>query len=165
MLGVEPIGNGIENTGVDVAFGDRDANLEGLSEVAQISSARELVLALGEALASQRLAGLVGQCVEEALHRIGIERLGQRHVRLHVVVLDVHGEQAEGGDVARVRRHEHRGQSEYVDQPAQQEGSRPTERRQREVADVQATLHGHLAQRVGLVPRRDLEYAGGTRLG
>ena len=89
----------------------------------------------------------------------------ERDVGLHVVVLDVDGQQAERRHVAGVGRHQHRRHAQDVHQPAQQQRARTAERGQGEVADVEAALDGHLAQRVGLVPRRDLQDAGRARLG
>ena len=86
-------------------------------------------------------------------------------VGLHVVVLDVDGEQPERRHVAGVGRHQHGREPEDVDQPAQQQRAGAAERGQREVADVEPALDGDLAQRVGLVPGRDLEHAGGAGLG
>src|SRR4029079_5510514 len=43
-------------------------------------------------------------------------------------------------------------------------GARSAEGRHGEVANVEAALHGDLAQCVGLVPRRDLENASGATL-
>ena len=83
---------------------------------------------------------------------------------LHVVVADVDGEQPERADVARVRGHERARQVEDVHQPAGQQRAGAAERGEREVADVEALGDGHLAQRVGLVPRGDLEDAGGHPL-
>ena len=83
---------------------------------------------------------------------------------LHVVVADVDGEQPERADVARVRRHEGARQVEDVHQPAGQQRAGAAERGEREVADVEALGDGHLAQRVGLVPRGDLQDAGGRAL-
>src|SRR3712207_8709542 len=51
-----------------------------------------------------------------------------------------------------------------VHQPAGQQRAGAAERGEREVADVEAPRHGHLAQRVGLVPRGDLQDAGGGAL-
>ena len=82
----------------------------------------------------------------------------------HVVVAHVDGQQAVRRHVARVARHQHAGQPEHVDQPAQQQRPRAAEGGHREVAHVQPALDGHLAQGVGLVPGRDLEDAGGGAL-
>ena len=57
-------------------------------------------------------------------------------------------------------RHQHGRQPEHVDEAAQQERAGTAERREREVADVEAAPDGDLAQRVGLVPRGDLQDAG-----
>ena len=145
--------------------GHRHPHLEGLAEVAQVGGADERVLLVGEALLGQRLARLRGERVEDRGDRGRVERVGQRDVGLDVVVLHVDGQQAEGRDVARVRRHQHGRQAEHVDQPAEQQRAGAAEGGQREVADVEAALDGDLAQRVGLVPRGDLEDAGGAGLG
>ena len=80
---------------------------------------------------------------------------------LHVVVLHVHGEQAERRHVAGVLRHDDTGEVEDVDEAAGEEGE-TAERREHEVAHVEAALDADLAQGVRLVPRRDLEDAGGA---
>ena len=59
---------------------------------------------------------------------------------LHVVVPHVDGEQPEGADVARVRRHDDAGEVEDVHEPAGQQRAGAAERGQREVADVEAGL-------------------------
>ena len=56
-----------------------------------------------EALLGERRGRLRGEGVVRRRHDAGVEALGERHVGLHVVVLDVDGEQAERRDVAGVR--------------------------------------------------------------
>ena len=86
-----------------------------------------------------------------------IEVVGERHVRLDVVVLHVDGQQAEGRDVAGVGRHEHRRDAEHVHEPAQQQRAGAAEGGVRvKSPDVEATLDGDLAQGVGLVPRAEI---------
>ena len=110
-------------------------------------------------------AARAGQVVVRRRDGGRVERVGQRDVGLHVVVLDVDGEQPERRDVARVGRHQHGRDAEHVHQPAQQQRAGAAERGEREVADVEPALDGDLAQRVGLVPGGDLEDAGGAGLG
>ena len=150
---------------VDGALRHRDPDLEGLAEVAQVGGAHELVVGVREALLGERRPRLVGERVVDRGNCGRLERLGERDVGADVVVLDVDGEQAEGRDVARVRRHQHGAETEHVHQAAQQQRARATEGGQGEVAYVEAALDGDLAQRVGLVPRRDLQHAGRARLG
>ncbi len=83
---------------------------------------------------------------------------------LDIVVLDVDGEQAEGRDVSWVLGDDDASEAEDVDEAAGEERAGAAEGRQHEVADVEATLDRHLAQGVGLVPRGDLEDAGGAVL-
>ena len=164
VLRVEPGGHLVECGLVEYAVTDGDPDLERLSEVAQVGGAQELVLLLREALLGQRCSGLRAEGVVLDLDADRVECVVQRDVGLHVVVLDVDREQAERRHVAGVRWHQHGRQVEYVDQPAEQQRPGAAEGREREVTDVETTLHGDLAQRVGLVPRRDLEDAGGTGL-
>ena len=84
--------------------------------------------------------------------------------RLDVVVLDVDGEQAEGRDVAGVLRDDDAGEAEDVDEAAGEQRAGAAEGREHEVAHVETALDRDLAQGVGLVPRRDLEDAGGAAL-
>ena len=93
-----------------------------------------------------------------------VERGVPGDVGLHVVVLDVDGEQPERRHVARVLRHDDAGEVEDVDQPAGQQRPRAAEGRQHEVAHVEAALDRHLPQGVGLVPRGDLEDPCGAAL-
>ena len=123
----------------------------------------ELVLLGREALRGQRVRGPRGEVVVRRRDRRRVERVGQRDVGLHVVVLDVDGQQPERGHVAGVGRHQDGRDAEHVHQPAQQQRAGAAERGEGEVADVEAALDGDLAQRVGLVPGRDLEDAGRAR--
>ena len=118
------------------------------------------MIGAGEALGIQRRTGASGQLAEGLLQRGVLELVVLAHGGLHVVVLDIDGQQAERRDVARVQRHDHSGQVEDVDQPAGQQGAGAAERGEGEVADVQATLDRDLAKGVGLVPRRDLQDPG-----
>ena len=165
MLGVEPVRDRLQCGLVEIARRHRDPDLEGLPEVAQVRRTREDVVGLGEALLRQGGRRPAREPGEDVVDLGGVEAVLERDVGLDVVVLDVDGQQAEGRDVARVRRDEHGRDAEDVHQPAQQKRPGAAEGGQGEVADVEAALDGDLAQRVGLVPRRDLEYAGGAGLG
>ena len=149
---------------VDVAVGGGDADLVGLAEVAQVDGARVAVSLAREALAVEGSRGLGRELVERLLHGGVVERVVTRDGGLHVVVLDVDGEQAEGRDVAGVLRHDDAGEAEDVDEAAGEQRARAAEGREHEVAHVEAALDRHLAQRVGLVPRGDLEDAGRAAL-
>jgi hypothetical protein len=161
---VEGVGNRLREGLVDVPVRGGHAHLEGLSHVAQVSAALVAVVGRGETFAVERRAGAAGEVVEDLPDRGDVEVVMTGDGGLHVVVADVDSEQAEGGDVARVLRHQDALEPEDVDQPAEQQGARSAEGRHGEVANVEAALHGDLAQCVGLVPRRDLENASGALL-
>jgi hypothetical protein len=76
----------------------------------------------------------------------------------------VRGKQPERAEVPGIARHEHSSQREDVDEPACRERSRAAEGADVEVTHVEPALHGDLTDRVRLVPRGDLENAGGARL-
>src|SRR6185503_14695667 len=96
---------GLDLVEPELAVGHRDVELEGLAAVAEIERAEELLLLPGEAFPLELLAGR-GLHLREGLAERG-EALPERaHPRANVVVLDVGGEQAERGEVARVARHE-----------------------------------------------------------
>src|SRR3712207_1530145 len=118
----------------------------------------------GEALAVQRIPCPGLQLAEDRAHAVEVEVGVPADRRLHVVVADVDGEQAERAEVAGVRRDEGAGQPEDVHQPAGQKRAGAAEGGEREVADVETPGDRDLAQRVGLVPRGDLEDAGGGAL-
>ena len=162
VLGVEGIGDAGGIPLVDGALVGGHPHLEGLAEVAQVHGARVAVLVAREAFAVKGFRGLGGELVERLLHGGVVERGVLGDHRLDVVVLHVDGEQAEGGDVARVLRDDDTREVEDVDQAAAEQRARAAERRQHEVAHVQAALDRDLAQRVGLVPGGDLEDAGGA---
>src|SRR6478752_7404984 len=149
---------------VDVTLGRGDSDLVGLAEVAQVDGARVAVALAREPFGVKGTRGLGGEVVERLLHGGVVERVVPGDGRLDVVVLDVDGEQAEGGDVAGVLRDDDAGEAEDVDEAAGEQRSRATERREHEVAHVETALDRHLAQRVGLVPRGDLEDAGRAAL-
>ena len=104
----------------ELTLADRNANLKSLSEISQVGGPDEPMLILGEAFGAQGVRGLccqpgkgVPDCGQVQLTVLG-------HRRLHVVVLDIDGEQAERRDVAWIRRHQDALQPQDVDQPAQQ---------------------------------------------
>ena len=143
------------------AVGQRHPYLEGLAEVAQVGGTGEALLGRVEALGSQR-GGRPGP-----QHGPGVAptTAGSSWACRATWVctwstLHVHGQQPERRQVARVARHHADRHADDVDEPAQQQRARPAERGEREVAHVKSTLDGDLAQRVGLVPGRDLQDAG-----
>ena len=164
MLVVEALRDGAGRRLVEPARPHRHAHLVRLAEVAQVGGAHVLVLLAGEALGVERRGRPGGELVEDLLHGRAVERRVAGDVGLHVVVLDVDGEQAEGRHVARVLRHDDTGEVEDVDEPAREQRPGPAEGGEHEVAHVEATLDRHLAQGVGLVPRGDLEDACGATL-
>ncbi len=115
-------------------------------------------------LGVQRASGPHLQRVVRGTDRAEVQRTVAADRRLHVVVLHVDGEQAERRHVARVHRHDDPLQPEDVDEAAQQQRAGATERGHGEVPHVQPALDGDLAQRVGLVPGRDLQDPGGACL-
>lgn len=164
MLVVEARGDAGGIRLVDVALGRGDADLVGLAEVAQVDGARVAVALAREALAVEGARRLGGEVVEGLLYGGVVERVVARDGRLDVVVLDVDGEQSEGGDVAGVLRHDDAGEAEDVDEAAGEQRARAAEGGEHEVAHVESALDRHLPQRVGLVPRGDLEDAGRAAL-
>ncbi len=113
----------------------------------------------GKALGIQRAARALLQVRVHRVDVVGLEVAVAAYDRLHVVVAHVDGEQPERGNIARVLRHDDGPQAEDVDQTAHQERPGAAEGRQREVAHVEAALDRDLPDRVGLVPRRDLQHA------
>src|SRR5665647_3514667 len=165
MRVVERGGDRVREVGVDHSLGDVHPHLEGLAEVAKVGGPDEVVVGAREALGVERLAGPAGQFAESLFHRGVFEPVVFADCGLNVVVPDIDGQQPERRDVAGVLRHDDSGQVEDVDQSTGQQGTGAAERGQHEVPDVQATLDRDLAQRVGLVPGRDLQDPGGARIG
>ena len=164
VVPIEPVLGAIEQGGGDVdrPVRRRDPHLEGLPGVAQVCRSHVAVQVAVEALPVQAGGGLLLQLVVEAGQRGDVEVGVPADGGPHVVVSDVDGQQAERRHVARVARHEHAGEAEHVDQPAQQERPGAAEGRHREVAHVQPALDGDLPQRIGLVPRGYLQDALGA---
>ena len=79
----------------------RDGDLVGLPEVAHVDAPNQRDPILGDALGAQRLDCVGLQAGEQGRDLVGVDLVVAAHPRQHVVVLQVHGEQAEGGDVAR----------------------------------------------------------------
>ena len=121
-----------------------------------------LVLLAGETLGVEGGSGQGGELVEHLLDGGPVQAGVPGHVGLHVVVLDVDGEQPERRHVPGVLRHDDPGEVEDVDEPAREQRPRPAEGGQHEVAHVEPALHRHLTKGVRLVPRGDLEDAGGA---
>ena len=109
---------------------------------------------------SSALAGLLAQLGEDRLDAADGRARRAGHRGLHVVVLDVDGQQPERRHVAGVRRHQH-DRAARARRSAGTAAASPSRRTwsSGEVAHVQAALDGDLAQRVGLVPGRDLQDA------
>ena len=143
----------------DRPVGQIDPDLVGLTVVAQVGRSDELACVRLEALAGQRRVRLCSQTLEELCQDTVVHHRVPRDGRSHVVVADIDGEQSVCRQVARVGRDQCAAQAQQVDQPAREQRAGTTEGHQREVSNVEATLDGDLAQRVGLVPRADLQDA------
>ena len=151
--------------GVDRAGRQLHGHLPRLTEVAEIGEAEQAPRRLRHALARQRVDGLGLEPREVAVDEVEIEPRVTLHRGLDVVVLEVDGEEPEGGHRPG-RRRDHGGpETQELDQPARLERAGAAERHQRVVARIEAALDAHLLDGVGLVPRGDLEHALGRPLG
>ena len=151
--------------GVDRAGRQLHGHLPRLTEVTEIGEAEQAPRRLRHALARQRVDGLGLEPREVAVDEAEIEPRVALHRGLDVVVLEVDGEEPEGGH-GPGRRRDHGGpETQELDQPARLERAGAAERHQRVVARIEAALDAHLLDGVGLVPRGDLEHALGRPLG
>src|SRR5699024_4527518 len=144
--------------------GSRHANFEGLAEVAQVHRPVELMSRGGKALPVECGGGPFGESGEENGYLGDVETVVPADVSLHVVVLDIDGEQAVRRDVAGIMRDDDTGQVKNVDEGAGEQGAGATEGREHEVANIKSPLDGNLAQGIGLVPSGDLEDTGRSLL-
>src|SRR5690606_16766357 len=149
---------------VRLARGRGYPHLERLSVVPKVRRAGDAALAGAEALEGEGAHGLLLQVGVDAGEQRGVELRVADDAGADVVVLHVHREQPERRQVAGVLRDHGGGHAEDVEQPARQQRPGAAERDEGIVADVQAPLHRDLPDRVGLVPRRDLQHARGGPL-
>ncbi len=165
VLVVEPGQHRRAEVGVDRPGRHGHPDLERLAVVAQVGGPQEPLAGGVEPLGGQRGGGSSLHLGVHSGERGGVEAGMAGDERAHVVQPDVDGEQAEGAQVAGVRRDDRRRQAQHVQQPAGLERARAAEGAQRQVPDVDPPAYRHLAYGVGLVPGRDLQDALGARLG
>lgn len=160
VLGVECPSHLVSPFSGDRSRRSRHADLEGLTEVAEVDGTVELVTFRCKALIDQSFCGPSLETVEESGDLSDVQSVISSDVGLDIVVLDVDGEQSERGDVTRVERNDDAGKIEDVDECAGQQRAGAAESGEHEVTDIEAALDRDLAQRVGLVPGGDLEDSG-----
>src|SRR5699024_11186092 len=133
VLAVEATGHRVDDVPGARALRHGDTDLEGLPEVAQVGRADQLVDIGVEHLPGAGVDRTLLQLPVDRGQLVGAQLAVQGDGGLHVVVLDVDGQQAEGGQVAGVQRHEDGRDVEDVHQPAQQERAGAPEGGEREV--------------------------------
>src|SRR5918994_1824306 len=139
-------------------------DLERLTVVAQVGGAHEPLRSGVEPLDGEGARRLALELRVHGRKRRPVELVVPHYEGAHVVDPDVHREEAEGAQVAGVGRHHRRREAEHVEEPAGLERAGSAEGAQRQVAHVDPSADGHLADGVGLVPRPDLEDPLGARL-
>src|SRR5262245_7651033 len=142
---------------------ERDVQLEGLALVAKIERAKQLLLRGLEVLELQ-LVSRRALHLGEQLAGDGQALAERPHARPDVIVLDLRGQQAEGGEVAGMPWHEHTRDPDLLSQRQGMHRPGTAEGDQREVARIVAALDRDLANRRGHARDGDPHDAFGQRL-
>src|SRR5438128_2391941 len=99
---VEALDGDVRGASVERSRRHLGPHLPRLAEVAQVGRSDQTYVGGRKALGLERLGSLLLEAGVDGIHALQVERLVTLNRGNHVVILDVDGEQAEGGDVARV---------------------------------------------------------------
>ncbi len=159
MRGVEGRDQSLEERRVDWTGRHFDPHLHRLAGIAHVGLSHEPDMVARNAVTLQGLGSVVFQIAIEFGNDRQIDRILMHDAGDDVVGAPINRQQSEGGEIARIWRHDAGRHAEEMHHRGRLRGAGAAERQQREFARIDAALDGHLADGVGLIPVGDLDDA------